>query len=255
MADALTVHGLSVSLVGRQVLAGVSFAARRGELLAVLGPNGAGKSTLLRALTGLLPHGGEVALEGTPVERIEPRARARRISLVPQQSQLTAALSVREVVALGRHSHRPALAGLSAHDHARIEAALRESDIGALAERAFSDLSVGEQKRVLLARALCTDASILLLDEPTASLDIEHALRLFALLRALAAEGRAVVLVLHQIEQALAFSDQALLLQRGTPLACGPTRDVITAANVRALYGVEMLERDAPGFRLPEATS
>ncbi|HEY6881668.1 MAG TPA: ABC transporter ATP-binding protein [Polyangiales bacterium] len=251
MADALTVHALQVELGARRVVDDVSFSARRGELLAVLGPNGAGKSTLLRALVGLVPHRGHVELDGRPLREIPVRERAQQVSLVAQQSQLTAALSVREVVALGRYSHRSALAKLSPRDDARIGQALAECDVVALAERAYSDLSTGEQKRVMLARALCTDASILLLDEPTASLDIEHALRLFASLRALAAAGRAIVLVLHQLEHALAYADRALLLQRGKQLAWGATAEVITAGNVRALYGVDMIAHGAPGFRLP----
>jgi iron complex transport system ATP-binding protein len=243
----LRVRDLRVTLGERDVLDGVSFDARAGEVLAVLGPNGAGKSTLLRAVLGLLPRRGEVTLDGVALAGLPARTLATKVSLVPAQSQLTAALSVREVVALGRYSHHTA----RAVDDARIDEALVETDLVPLAERSFSELSTGEQKRTLLARALCTDASLLLLDEPTASLDIEHALRLFALLRTLATEGRAVVLVLHQIEHALAYADRALLLQRGKQLAWGPAHDVISPTNVRALYGVEMVERAAPGFRLP----
>jgi iron complex transport system ATP-binding protein len=244
MADALQVADLTVLLGARRVIDRVSFRARHGEVLAVLGPNGAGKSTLLRALVGVIPHQGTIEVDGAPLAALSISQRAQKLSLVPAQSQLTAALSVREVVALGRYSHRE-------RDDARIERALADTDVSALAERAYIDLSTGEQKRVMLARALCTDATILLLDEPSASLDIEHALRLFVLLRALAAAGRAVVLVLHQLEYALAYADSALLLQSGAQLACGPTRDVITPANVRTLYGVDMIENDAPSFRLP----
>ncbi len=245
MADALQVKALRVAVKGRIIVDDVTFQAHAGELLAVLGPNGAGKSTLLRAILGLLPRQGEVLIDGRasyPAHEL-----AKKASLVPAQSQLTAALRVREVVALGRYSHRTTQAA----DDARIERALAETDMITLADRVYSELSTGEQKRTLLARALCTDASLLLLDEPTASLDIEHALRLFAQLRALAAQGRAVVLVLHQLEHALAYADRALLLKQGKQLAWGPVHEVITAAHVRTLYGVEMIERSAPGFRLP----
>ena len=262
MPDALTVRGLSVVLGGRAVLQEVSFTAQFGELLSVVGPNGAGKSTLLRALSGLLPSTGELMLEGQPLGLLSQPERARRVSFVPQHSQLSAALSVRDVVALGRYAHRPAFArpggdALRARGAARSEderavaSAMADTDVSALAERGFSDLSTGEQKRVLIARALCTEARTLLLDEPTASLDIEHALRLFVLLRALAAEGRAVVLVLHQLEHALAFSDRALLLSSGRVLATGPTREVLTPEHVRALHRVELVPDGAPGFRLP----
>jgi iron complex transport system ATP-binding protein len=253
MADALAVRGLSVTLGPRAVLRELSFEARFGELLGILGPNGAGKSTLLRALSGLLPFSGEVMLEGSPLGSLSQTERARRVSFVPQQTQLSAALSVREVVAQGRYVHRPALGALAGADEAAVASALADTDVTALAERAFSELSTGEQKRVLIARALCTEARTLLLDEPTASLDIEHALRLFGLLRTLAARGRAVVLVLHQLEHALSFSDRALLLSAGKLLALGPTHQVLTPEHVRRLHGVVLVPHGAPGFRLPDA--
>jgi iron complex transport system ATP-binding protein len=253
---ALVAHALHVELRGRPVLHGLSFEARFGELLAVLGPNGAGKSTLLRALSGLLPHRGTVHNEGQDVRELSASERARRVSFVPQQSALSAPLSVHAVVSLGRYAYRPALSGLrtrlSQHDEQAVQQALLDCDVAELAGRAFSDLSSGEQKRVLLARALCTEARTLLLDEPTATLDIEHALRLFVLLRKLATRGRAVVLVLHQLEHALAFCDRALLLSQGHTLAFGTTLEVLTPANVLALHRVELVPAGAPGFRLPE---
>ncbi len=249
---AIVARELSVTLGDRQVLHQVALTARFGELLAILGPNGAGKSTLLRALAGLQPHQGSVELADLPDARASARERARHLSFVPQHSQLAAPLPVREVVALGRYpqAHTPRSAR-AATDAAAIEQAMRDTDVLALAERAFSDLSSGEQKRVLLARALCTGARTLLLDEPTAALDVEHALALFARLRSAAAQGRAIVLVLHQIEHALAYADAALLLGAGRVRASGPAREVITASEVRALYRVEMIANAAPGFRLP----
>lgn len=244
---ALSARRLHVSLGGRQVLRDVSLDVQRGEVLAVLGPNGAGKSTLLRALTGLVAAQGEIAIDGADLCTLSDEARARRLSFVPQQSQLRAALPVRAVVALGRYARRSEQRG---HAEA-IDAALRDTDLTDLAERAFSDLSVGEQKRVLLARALCTGAPLLLFDEPTAALDIAHALRLLTLLRTLARAGRTVVLVLHQLEQALAFADRALLLGAGSVVAQGPVGAVITADHVRSLYEVDMLPGAAPGFSLP----
>jgi len=249
---AMVTRGLRVALARRDVLHALSMEVRFGEVLAVVGPNGAGKSTLLRTLAGLLPYRGTVVVEGAELVSLSSVERARRVSFVPQQSSLTAALSVREVVTLGRYVHRPALSRLREVDHLAIDAALRHTDVLALAERAFSDLSTGEQKRVLLARALCTEARILLLDEPTGSLDIEHALRLFALLRGLATTGHAIVVVLHQLEHALAFAHRALLLQRGAELACGDAREVLSAEHVRTLHGVTMISGGAPSFVLPD---
>ena len=252
---ALEATGLTVTLRGRRLLHGVSLDVRFGQVLAILGPNGAGKSTLVRALAGLVPHDGTLRLSGVPSAQVDARARAQRVSFVPQQSQLTAALSVREVVALGRYAHGTGSfpRGASASDEAATEAALRDTDVRELAERSFSELSSGEQKRVLLARALCSGARTLLLDEPTAALDIAHALRFFVKLRALANDGRAIALVLHQVEHALLFADAALLLSAGHVLAFGPTREVVTPAHVRTLYGVDLIPGGAPGFRLPES--
>jgi iron complex transport system ATP-binding protein len=252
MADALAAHDLSVLLDKRRVLHDLTLSVRFGELLAIVGPNGAGKSTLLKALAGLLPYQGRVTLDDQELRTLSASERARRVSFVPAQSLLRAALSVREVVSLGRYVHRPLLAGQRAEDQRAIEAALADTDVAGLAERAFCDLSTGEQKRVLLARALCTEARVLLLDEPTASLDIEHALRLFVLLRELSLRGHAIVLVLHQLEHALAYADRALLLARGSALALGPVREVLTTEHVRSLHGVLMVPDSAPGFALPE---
>lgn len=245
----LAVRHVSAALGGRSVLEEVSLELGAGELCAVLGPNGAGKSTLLRAILGLIPHRGEVRIEGAPMHTLTPAQRARCISFVPQESELTAALPVRDVVRLGRYAHA-AFTRPVRDDADAVSRALVDCDVHALADRPFSDLSSGEKKRVLIARALCTGARTLLLDEPTAALDIEHALRLFALLRRVAREGRAVLVVLHQVEHALAFADRALLLQAGKTRALGPVHEVLTAAHVRALYGVELVEGGAPGFRL-----
>ena len=247
---AVEVRDLSVQRGKRCVLSDVSLSAHFGEVLAVLGPNGAGKSSLLRALGGLSAYEGQVLLTGRELRSLSASERARAVSFVPQQSQLTAALPVLEVVKQGRHMHREGLKA-SRDDERSIAAALQQVDIEQLAERAFDELSCGEQKRVLLARALCSGARVLLLDEPTASLDIEHALRFTALLRELAANGYCVIVVLHQLDEALQVSDRALLLKVGHTLSLGPSAQVIDAPHVRELYGVELLHNAALGFRLP----
>jgi iron complex transport system ATP-binding protein len=164
-------------------------------------------------------------------------------------------MQVRNVVALGRYAHRDGLARLSNADESAIHEALEETDSLQLADRLFTELSFGEQKRVMIARALATGARTLLLDEPTASLDVEHALRLFVLLRALAALGRCVVVVLHQLDEALNFADEVALIKSGELLAHGPAREIITPERVRALYGVDMVYGGGLGFRLPEIST
>jgi iron complex transport system ATP-binding protein len=248
---ALAVRDLTVVRGERRVLDRVSLRAEHGEVLALLGPNGAGKTTLLRAAAGLLPFTGSVRIDGHDACALSARARAMRLSLVPQQTGLRSALSAHEVVAQGRYAHARALFRLGSEDRAAIERALATTDVAQFAARPFTALSHGEQRRVLIARALCTGARILCLDEPTAGLDVEHALRLHALLRQLASQGCAVVVVLHQLEDALRNADRALLLSGGVVVRSDRTRDVIEPATVREIYRVEMRQGSAVGFYLP----
>jgi iron complex transport system ATP-binding protein len=253
MAEALAVRGLSVVRDGRPVLADVSFAADEGSVLAVVGPNGAGKSTLLKVLAGLLPYTGEVRLHGGDAGRLERRERARRVAYVPQHSALDAALPARQVVAQGRFAHRDLLGRESAADAAAIERALRLTDAARLADRPFNRLSYGERRLVLLARALATGAKLLLLDEPTAALDVRHALELLAVLQRLAADGACVVVVLHQLQEAASHCDRALLLAEGRAVASGAIGEVIAAEPVRRVYGVDLVPAAHFGYRRPEA--
>ena len=174
----------------------------------------------------------------------------RRIAFVPQRTQLASRLPVWTVVSHGRYAHRGGLAQLSTRDERAIESAMQRADVAHLAAREFPQLSAGEQRRVLLARALATEARVLLLDEPTASLDIPHALSLFETLRGLADSGHCVVIVLHQLDDALRFTDRALLLEGGRQLAFDRSADVITPAHVRSAYGVELVEHGGLAFRL-----
>jgi iron complex transport system ATP-binding protein len=233
----------------RTAVADVSFTAPHGCVTAILGPNGAGKTTLLRAITGLVPHDGTITVDGLDVRALERRDRARRIGYVPQQSRLDAPLSAFDVAAQGRYAHGGGLGRLSPADRAAIDDALRRADAFAFAARTFTELSHGQRKRVLIARALATGARLVLFDEPTASLDIGHVLAFFRLVRELAATGTAVVVVLHDLDDALRFSDAAVLLQTGRVVARGPTDGVVATVPVRAVYSVELVPGDALGFR------
>ena len=254
----IAARGVSVRLDGRTILHGIDLEARASEILAILGPNGAGKSTLLRALAGLVPAGGEILIQGATLRALSLGERARRIGYVPQQSGLDAPLLVREVVGQARYAHTGWLTALaaapststtaSAHRQA-IDEAMQSVDIGHLADEKFTKISHGERRRVLLARALATSASIILLDEPTAGLDVAHILGLFETLQAVAARGRAVVVVLHQLDEARRWADRALLLAGGRCLAAGATRDVIAADPVRRAYGVDVIEGGGLGYR------
>lgn len=247
----LTVSQLTVLRDTCPVVDRLDVTVASGEVVALLGPNGAGKSTALRAMLGLLPFQGTVTVEGRDVRTLDARQRARHLGYVPQRSQLTAAMDVRNVVALGRFAHQGLLARLSDADRVAVDAALVRTDAAHLAGRLFTQLSVGEQQRVLLARALCSGAGVILLDEPTAALDVGHALALLDLLRELAAQGHALVVVLHDLDQVVKVADRALLLHQGRTVASGAVAEVLTAEHLLPVFGVEPVAGGAWGFRRP----
>ncbi len=246
-------RGLTVLRDGRRVLEGVDFDARAGEVTCILGPNGAGKSTLLAALAGLLPiAAGRVAIDGIGLDTLAARERARRVAFVPQHTELRSSLRVDTVVSHGRYAHTGGLGRPGRKDLDAIEDALAKADVSDLRDRRFDRLSTGEQRRVLIARALATHAPAIFLDEPTAALDVRHALELHALLTTLAAEGLCLVVVLHGLDAARRHTDRATLLDRGAVVASGPTAEVIDAEHVRAVYGVSLRENAALGFELED---
>ncbi|MCB9597898.1 MAG: ABC transporter ATP-binding protein [Sandaracinaceae bacterium] len=242
---------LTVTRDGRKVLDRVAFHAAAGEVTSILGPNGAGKSTLLAALAGLLPiEAGEVSIGGARLGELTAMQRARRVAYVPQRTELRSALQVETVVSHGRYAHQAGLGRPGPADLEAVEDALRKADVLELRGRRFDHLSTGEQRRVLLARALATQAEVILLDEPTAALDVRHALELHALLEALADDGLCLVAVLHGLDAARRHTRRATLIDRGVVVAAGPSDEVIAPDFVRAVYGVELVEDAALGFRL-----
>jgi iron complex transport system ATP-binding protein len=252
MAEALVATNVSVRRDRRLVLRDVSLVARPGSILAVVGPNGAGKSTLLRALGGLLSSEGTVEVGGTALTSMSARERARRIAYVPQQTFLRSHLSVRDVVTQARHVHRAWSLTTPNHHEPAVERALAATGLQPFAQRSFLRLSGGEQRRVLLARAIAAEARVVLLDEPTAGLDVAHVLSYHQIVRRLADDGACVIAVMHELDSVREHADSAALLHEGRLIACGPTISVVTPKHVSQAYGVRMEERPALRFSLQE---
>jgi len=226
------------------VLEAVSLRADPGELVAILGPNGAGKSTILRVATGLIPCDSGAVRIGTPgvegeVKSLSPTAIARSIAVVSQETEVAYGFSVREVVAMGRAPHQAGWMRMTDADEAATDAALLECDLADLASRNARELSGGERKRVAIARALCQQTPILLLDEPTASLDVRHSLMLFDLLEKRTKQGLSCVAALHDLNFA-ARASRVVLLKNGRVIASGPPREVMTEARLEETFDARL---------------
>ena len=234
----LRVTGLGVRFGRAVILDGVEVAVPPGSWTAVVGPNGAGKSTLLRAIAALVPHTGSVLLDGVDVAALPPRARAVRIGYAPQIPTVPEGISVGDYVMLGRTPHRGLLAGASHADGVAVAAALDRLELDSLARRPMRTLSGGERQRAVLARALAQQPRLLLLDEPTAALDLGHAQQVLELVDELRlGAGLAVVSTLHDLVLAGQYADQLVLLAAGQVVAAGPAEQVLTEAALARYYG------------------
>jgi iron complex transport system ATP-binding protein len=242
----LDARSLSSAVSGRALISGVSFSVAPGEVIGLIGANGSGKSTLLRCLAGLRkPSEGTVLLGEEPLSGIPVQLRARRIALVEQAADTDTDLRVEDVVALGRIPHRSRLGGTTAADVAIVRAALHDVGMLPFAARRWVSLSGGERQRVQIARALAQRAGVLLLDEPTNHLDVRHQ---FELMDLLVGTPQTVVVVLHDLALAAAYCDRLILLDRGTMVAAGTPREVLTADRIAAVFGVRAV-LDPPSAR------
>jgi iron complex transport system ATP-binding protein len=211
-----------------------------GRLTAVVGPNGCGKSTLLAGLSRLhRPTSGTVLLDDRDLARLPTREAARRIGLLPQSAQAPDGLTVTDLVRFGRQPHQGLLRQWSHEDQQAVDRALTATGMTALADRPLETLSGGQRQRAWIAMTVAQETAVMLLDEPTSALDLGHQLEIFELLRALAAAGRTVVLVVHDLILACRYADHLVAMKAGRIVAEGTPREIVTPELVRRLYGVE----------------
>lgn len=221
---------------GAPILRDITFEVPQGQMLAIVGANGAGKSTLLRMIYRYLrPQSGRVTLAGDDLWQMPPRAAARRVAAVLQEQPTDFALTVGEMVGLGRTPHRQGLSGAGARDAAIVAASLHRLDLVRFQHKPFGTLSGGERQRVMIARALAQEPELLVLDEPTNHLDIRHQLEVLALLRGL---GLTVVLTLHDLTLAAEYADRVLVLHSGGVVAHGRPADVLTPETIARAFAV-----------------
>jgi iron complex transport system ATP-binding protein len=250
----LAARDLQVSLGGVSVLRDLTLAFEAGAVTAVVGPNGAGKSTFLACLAGLrTPDAGLATLDEGPVLGLAPRERARRIGFLEQTPQIAWAVDVRTLVGLGRTPYLGAR-GPTGEDQAAVEVAMAQAEVTALADRSVATLSGGERARVLIARALAGDPAWLLADEPMAGLDPGHQLDACDLFRRLAAQGRGVVVTLHDLTLAARVADRVVVLSRGAVLADGPPREALHPEVLARAYGVAARVSEGAAGPLVEVT-
>ncbi len=236
--NAIELREVTVELGGRPVVDRVDATVAEGEWIALIGPNGAGKTTLLRAIAGLVPHAGTISLRGRTTDALRRAELARLIAVVPQEPSTPSWMTVGEYVLLGRTPHIGTFSRESRQDRAAAALALSRLDLLGYGDRRLGTLSGGEKQRAVVARALAQDARIVLLDEPTAALDIGHQQQALELLDALRAEsGLTLVAAMHDLTLASQYADRMLLLDRGRVAADGLPADVVTEEAIARHYG------------------
>ncbi|MBZ0162906.1 MAG: ABC transporter ATP-binding protein [Notoacmeibacter sp.] len=235
----LNAQSVTVSLSDREIVHDVSLAIAAGEVVALLGPNGAGKSTLMRALAGIIPFAGTLSVDGRPTATMRAGERARAIAYLPQDHVVHWPISIANLVLLGRLPHQRFGQAVSAADRQAALTAMRMMQIEGLADRPATEVSGGELARALAARAIAQDTPVIIADEPAAGLDPAHQIRLMSAFRSLAAEGKAVLLSIHDIELAARWSDRVVMMSDGRIVADGAPGEAISAALLARVYGIK----------------
>lgn len=240
MTTQLECNNLGFAYGKKPIIGGVNLRFNKGEFVGLIGPNGAGKSTLLNLLTGLLkPTSGHVNLVGQPLKQYKQRDIARHISLVPQDVSIDYAFTVREIVAMGRNPHLGAFQPETQRDRELIDLAMSKTDLSQMTTRSVNQLSGGERQRVFIARAIAQEAPILLMDEPTASLDLCHQLEVLSLVKALTESGHLAIAAIHDLALASRFCDRLVLLAEGKIVSQGSPAEVLTKENLYRYFSIE----------------
>ncbi len=249
----LEVNEISLSYNHAPVVSQVSFQMRPGELVGLIGPNGCGKTSIIKAMSRVLAvRSGEIRLDDRALTTISHNELARVIGVVPQNPNLPETFTVTEVVMLGRNPHLGWLRSESARDLEIVWQAMLKTGVAELAERKIGELSGGEKQRVTIARVLAQQPQTILLDEPTANLDIAHQIEVLNLMRSLCREQQmAVLIALHDLNMAAQYCDRLILMKKGRLFAQGPAQQVITAANIKEVYGAGSLVYPHPENQLP----
>ncbi|MEP6703652.1 MAG: ABC transporter ATP-binding protein [Acidobacteriota bacterium] len=244
----LEAKNISVRFGDRDVLRDVSVSARSGEIVALLGPNGAGKTTLLRALNGTVPvKEGEILLEGASLRSFSRRQVAKSIAVVAQENETKFPITVLAFVLAGRFTHGGAFGWETTEDIRAAQGALEMCGLDGFSHRLMNELSGGERQRVVLARALAAETRILLLDEPTANLDLAHQALMFRLVRDRCGNADvSAIVITHDLNLASEFADNVILLSSGKVLARGTPPEVLTVKNLREVYDVQVLLDENP---------
>lgn len=240
MTTSLACTNLAYAYGQQPVFTHINLNFQHGEFVGLIGPNGAGKSTLINLLMGLnKPTEGNVKLEGKPLQHYKQREIARHISLVPQDTSVHYAFTVREIVAMGRNPYLGAFQPESDKDREIIQQAMEKTDIAHMAERNVNQLSGGERQRVFIARAIAQQAPILIMDEPTASLDLCHQLDTLALLKSMTQEGHLAISAIHDVELASRFCDRIIVIAEGGVALQGAPVDVLTEETLSRYFSID----------------
>jgi iron complex transport system ATP-binding protein len=239
----LTTKGISFSYKQKPVLENIDLQIKKGEIIGILGPNGCGKTTLLKLLNrNLHPGSGQVLMDGTDMEDISKRRIARHIAVVPQSNEIRFTFSVRDIVAMGRMPFLDRFQGESAEDMSIVEEAMEKTNIKEFADRLINTMSGGERQRVIIARALAQRPEVILLDEPTLHLDINHQFEVLDLVKRLSEEeGLTVVIVSHDLPMVVKYCDRIVLIHDHKVHALGAPEEVLTKENMKTVFNIDAL--------------